>query len=98
MLLTDKSIALQETLNQMGFSSVEDFAYEKAKELLLKEIAESMKRIAVFEKKYGMDYYDFCKQFPSLPQPIFEKEEDSAEWHAEIKLRESLLQKLSKFE
>jgi hypothetical protein len=98
MLITEKSLALNEAVQQMGFTSVEDFALEKTKESLLMHIAESMRRINLFHEKYGVDYIDFCKQFHSLHQPVFEKEEDSAEWNAEIKQRELLLQKLSRLE
>ena len=96
--MTDKSLALNELVQQMGFSSVEDFALKKTKEVLLKDIAESIKRTTLFQSKYGIDYIDFCKQFHSLPQPIFEKEEDGSEWNAELKHRELLLQKLSRLE
>lgn len=98
MLVTEKSLALNEVVQQMGFSSVEDFAMEKTKETLLMHVAESMRRIGFFHEKYGVDYIDFCRQFHSLPQSLFEKEEDSAEWNAEIKQRELLLQKLSRLE
>lgn len=98
MLLTDKSLALNETVQQMGFASVEDFALQKTKETLLEEVAESLKKAATFQKKYGVDYSDFCRQFHTLPQPVFEKEEDSAEWSAELKYREILLQKLARLQ
>lgn len=98
MQVTDKSYALNETIQQMGFDSVENFALEKAKESLLKDVAASMKKIAFFQDKYGMDYIDFCKQFQSLSQTVFEKEEDSAEWNAEIKQREIMLKKLSRLD
>lgn len=98
MLVTDKSLALNEAVQQMGFASVEDFALEKTKETLLKDVAVSLKKTDHFQSKYGVDYIDFCKEFHSLPQSLFEKEEDSAEWNAEIKHRELLLQKLSRLE
>jgi hypothetical protein len=79
MLITDKSLALNEAVQEMGFASVELFALEKTKETLLMHVAESTKRIIVFEQKYGVDYIDFCKKFLSFPQALFEKEEDSAE-------------------
>ncbi len=32
-----------------------------------------------------MDYTDFCKTFYQVNKPVFEKEEDSVEWNAELK-------------
>ena len=98
MLVTDKRLALNEAVQQMGFASVEDFALEKTKETLLKEISESIKMTEQLESKYGLNYLDFCNKFHSLAQPVFEKEEDGAEWNAELKQRELLLQKLLRLE
>lgn len=85
MLFAEKSLALHEAVRQMGFDSVEDFALIKAKEKLLNEIMICTSNIEKFEKKYGYDYADFCLKFQQLQQPLFEKEEDSAEWNAELK-------------
>jgi hypothetical protein len=85
MLLTEKSLALHEAVQQMGFDSVEDFALIKAKEKLSNEITICTTNIENFEKKYGLDYADFCLKFHQLQQSLFEKEEDSAEWNAELK-------------
>jgi hypothetical protein len=92
MLLNEQSLALHNTVQEMGYESLEDFALQKARQDLLQEIAISQKKIEDFEKKYGIDYADFCKDFQKLKQPLFEKEEDSAEWNAEVKLL-SILQK-----
>ncbi len=96
MLVNEQSLALYETINQMGFGTVEDFALEKAKETLLKEVANCTQRMSFFSSKYGVDYAEFCKNFHSLPQPIFEKEEDSADWNAELKHLDILMKRLSK--
>jgi hypothetical protein len=85
MLLAEKSLALHEAVKQMGFDSLEDFALIKAKEKLLNEIIICTNNIETFEKKYGLDYADFCLKFQQLQQPLFQREEDSAEWNAELK-------------
>lgn len=85
MLIVEKSLALQEAIRQMGFDSVEDFALVEAREKILNEIKICTTNIEIFEKKYGLDYADFCLKFQQLEYPIFEKEEDSAEWNAELK-------------
>ena len=96
MLVNEQSLVLHEIIFQLGFNSVEDFAIEKAKETLLKEVANCTQRMSFFSNKYGIDYAEFCKNFHSLPQPLFEKEEDSADWNAELKHLDILMNRLSK--
>ena len=48
------------------------------------EINNCNQSIKKFTLKYGMDYREFCDLFFQLPQPLFEKEEDSAEWNSEL--------------
>lgn len=85
MLSPEQSLALHETLQQMGYDSLEDFALIKAKEKVLDEIKMCSQHIEEFEKKYGVEYADFCKSFHQFDHPLFEKEEDSVDWNAEIK-------------
>ena len=96
MLITEQSLALHETVEQMGFHSVEDFALVQAREKLLQEISVCVNYIEQFEKKYETNYADFCKDFHQLDQPIFEKEDDSADWNAEIKQLNILQKQLSR--
>ena len=81
---------------QMGYGSLEDFALVQAREKLLQEISIYVRHIEQFEKKYGIDYGDFCKTFHQLKQPVFEKEEDSAEWNAELKQLNVLQKRLAR--
>lgn len=85
MLLSERSLALHEVVHQMGFGSLDDFALEKVKETLTKEAAASIRRIESFSEKYGIDYTEFCRHFHELQHPLYEREEDSAEWNAELK-------------
>ena len=96
MLVTEQSLALHETVEQMGYASVEDFALQQARDKLLQEINVCIKNIECFEEKYKMGYADFCKDFHKLPQPLFEKEDDSAEWNAELKQLTILQKRLSR--
>ncbi len=98
MLVTEQSLALNETVNQLGFGSVEDFALQKAKETLTLEIAVCKQNIAMLSEKYGMNYNEFYERFHELPQDLFEKEEDSADWKAEIKLLDILTTRLSRLD
>ena len=96
MLINEQSLALHNAVHEMGYESLEDFALQKARAALLQEITTSQKNIELFEKKYGFDYADFYKNFHELNQPLFEKEEDSAEWNAEIKLAGILQKRLAR--
>ncbi len=96
MLINDQSLALHETVQQMGYSSLEDFALVQAREKLLHEINCCLRYIDQFEKKYEVNYADFCKNFQQLQQSIFEKEEDSAEWNAELKQLNILQKRLAR--
>lgn len=46
--------------------------------------------------KYSLVYSDFCLQFHQLKYLLFEKEEDSAEWNAELKQLNILQKGLSR--
>lgn len=96
MLLAEKSLALHETIHLMGFDSVEDFALVKAKEKLLDEIRICSENIERFEKKFGVNYTDFCLNFHQVSGPLFEKEEDSADWNAELKQLNILQKRLAR--
>ena len=62
---------------------------------MIKAVNNRTQTIEDFTLKYGMDYTSFCNTFHQLPQPLFEKEEDSSEWNAELIHREILLQRMS---
>lgn len=96
MLITEQTLALHETVPRMGYGSLEDFALVKAKKKLLEEIKMCTQHIAKFEEKYGVDYADFCKTFHQLNYTVFEKEEDSAEWNAELKQLNILQKRLAR--
>lgn len=96
MLIPEQSLALHETVQQMGYGSLEDFALIKAKEKLLEEMRMCTQHIERFETKYGVDYAEFCKSFHQLNYPMFEKEEDSAEWNAEQKQLNILQKRLAR--
>lgn len=96
MLINEQSLALHETVEQMGYSSIEAFALIQAKEKLLQEISICLKHVEEFEEKYKMNYADFCKNFHQLQQPLFDKENDSAEWNAELKQLNILQKRLAR--
>lgn len=71
MLIAEQSLALHEAVQQMGYNSLEDFALVQAREKLLQEISICTRNIEQFEKKYGIDYADFCKNFHHLRSTRF---------------------------
>lgn len=96
MLLNEKSLALHETIEQMGYNSLEDFALVQVRQQLLSEISVCMTNVERLEKKYGTDFAGFCNNFFQLTVPTFEKEEDSAEWNAELKQLNILQKRLAR--
>lgn len=96
MLIAEKSLALHETIHQLGFGSLEDFALAQAREKLLNEITICTANIEKFENKYKMDYADFCLHFNELQTPLFEKEDDSSDWNAELKQLNILQKRLAR--
>jgi len=83
-------------LQQMGYHSLEDFALEQAKKKLLQKSSICIRNIEQIEKKHGIDYANSCKKFTQIQRPIFEKEEDSAEWNAELKQLNILQKRLAR--
>ena len=55
-----------------------------------------IQHIVQFEERYGVDYADFCKNFHQLNYPLFEKEDDSAEWNADLKQLNILQKRLAR--
>ncbi len=96
MLINDQSLALHETVAQMGYGSIEAFALTQAREKVLQEISFCVKNIEILEEKHKMDYADFCKNFSLLQISVFEKEDDSASWNAELKQLNILQKRLAR--
>ena len=94
----EQAIELENTVQEFGYASVNDFALQQAKNLLLKDLQESLAIIAEFEAKYDMNYESFQEKFNEIKNhTIFEKEDDGMEWSAEIeglKLTEKKLNRL----
>ncbi|MFD2569089.1 hypothetical protein ACFSUS_00495 [Spirosoma soli] len=83
--MTVQQAAIELAVQQIGFKSVYDFAAQKLRDSLLEEIKVSLDAIDVFERKYGMNYEQFKNQFFSLKTfDLFEREDDSMDWSAEI--------------
>lgn len=83
--MTVEQATLESTFQEMGYASSTDYAIKKAREELLNEIKISLDAIAVFEEKYGMDFIQFREQFSTLTHfGLFEREDDSMDWSAEL--------------
>lgn len=81
------TLELENAVHNRGFNSVNEFALQKIKDEILKDMQESLRIIAINEKKYGMNYQDFFGNFHQLISfDLFEKEDDSMEWRAELEV------------
>ena len=85
--MTVEQVALESTFQEMGYTSMADYAVKKAREELLRELKISLEAVDRFEKKYGMGYIEFAAKFNELSQVgLFEREDDSMDWRAELEV------------
>ncbi|WP_155296350.1 hypothetical protein [Spirosoma rigui] len=83
--MTVEQASVESIFHEMGYASSTDYAIKKAWEELLRDLKVSLERIDTFERKYGMSYADFDKQFHELTQySLFEREDDSMDWRLEL--------------
>jgi hypothetical protein len=91
------AITLEKEIHDLGYKSFDDFALKNIKREIQEKIVEYQHLVAAYENKYGMNYKTFCEQFHSLTQwGMFEKEDDSMEWHAYEIVESNLRNKLEK--
>ena len=92
-----QTIELENAVHNRGFNSISDFALQKIKDDILKDMQESMKIIDTYEEKYGMNYQLFFENFHQINQfSTFEKEDDGIEWRAELEVLRINEKRLSK--
>ncbi|MEO5675863.1 MAG: hypothetical protein ABIQ74_14570 [Chitinophagales bacterium] len=85
MVVTSQRFALHRIVESLGFSSIDEFALDQALKKLFEEVKKSNHRIEFFEKKYGMSYEEFSKNFHAIDEvELFEKEDDGMEWRTEL--------------
>lgn len=83
--MTVQQATLESIFHTMGYESSTDYAVKKVREELFQELKVSLERVEAFEKKYGMDYAEFDRQFHELTQfGLFEREDDIMDWRAEL--------------
>ena len=81
------TLELENAVHHRGFNSVNEFALQKIKDEILKDMQESLRIIAIYEEKYGVNYQEFFEKFHQLLSfDLFEKENDSMEWRAELEI------------
>ncbi|MDZ7935057.1 MAG: hypothetical protein U5M51_08875 [Emticicia sp.] len=82
-----QTIELENAVHSRGFNSIGEFALQKIKDEILKDMQESLRIMAIYEEKYGMSYQEFSEQFHQLTSfSVFEKEDDAMEWRAELEV------------
>ncbi|RCR67165.1 hypothetical protein [Larkinella punicea] len=85
--MTVQQATLENTFQEMGYTSMADYAIQKAREELLQELKKSLDEVAQFETKYSMTYLEFDKRFHDLTQfGLFEREDDIMDWRAELEV------------
>lgn len=91
---------LEQTVQLLGYRSVEDFALNQAANQLGKKISYYQSRVDYYEQKYGMDYEMFTSRVAN-PDDIklnrfnaLEKEDDDFEWEDALYFVTSYTQKL----
>ncbi|WP_394994909.1 hypothetical protein [Emticicia sp.] len=93
-----QTIELENAVHSRGFNSVSEFALQKIKDDILKDMQESLQILGIYEKKYGMNYQEFFEKFHQITQfELLEKEDDGMEWRAEsevLRINEKRLAKL----
>jgi hypothetical protein len=81
MTSNSMSNTLDSTIQSWGYSSVEAFAIEQAKNILQQKMAYYQSQINYFEQKYGLSFEQFCAEFDKITNhSIVEKEDDSIHW------------------
>lgn len=85
--MTVQQAVLESTFQEMGYTSMADYAIRKAREELLNELKISTDEVSRFEAKYGMTFLEFDKRFHDLKQfGLFEREDDIMDWRAELEV------------
>ncbi len=83
--MTVEQTSIEQIFQKAGYSSSTDYAVKKMQDELLHDLKVSSERVAVFEKKYGMSYAEFYKQFDDLTQfGLIEREDDIMNWRLEV--------------
>ena len=80
--------ALTATVHSLGYESVDDFALQKAKEVLQAQIDVYQKEVEQYEEKYGMSFQAFSEKFDQKSEfRLFEREDDEMDWSFAIEMR-----------
>ena len=83
--LTATTDILTQTILDLGYTSVIDFAREQTKGIFQQKIAYHKSRIDFFEQKYGLTFAQFCDQFERIKSySVLEKEDDSLIWETSL--------------
>ncbi len=90
MTATVGKSSLEKAIHRFGYTSVLDFARIQVQILIREKIAFYQGQIAIYERKYGMNFDEFRKRVVEQTDPvlsrfgIIEKEDDDMEWELAI--------------
>jgi hypothetical protein len=88
------NVLLENTVKELGFSSVEEFARHQAIQILTQKVEAYQRITGKYISKYGMDYSEFSERHSELVHfDILEKEDDHMEWEIALHSLHSLERK-----
>lgn len=87
---------LENTIKELGFSSLEEFARHQAITILTQKIQAYKREAEKYVSKYGMDYSEFSERHSEMDHfDILEKEDDHMDWEIALHSLHSLQKKVS---
>lgn len=87
---------LENTIKELGFPSLEEFARHQAVAILTQKIQAYQKEVEKYSSKYGMDFSEFTERHTELNQfDMLEKEDDQMDWEISLHSLHSLQKKVS---
>jgi hypothetical protein len=90
-------VFLEKLVKEWGYTDIEDFAFQKAIEVLTHKFEQYTKEIQFYESKYGMSFDEFEKNVAYIKDKgIIEKEDDWMDWGGILHSFHSVKNKINK--
>ncbi|HMV41739.1 MAG TPA: hypothetical protein PK079_07055 [Leptospiraceae bacterium] len=87
---------LENTIKELGFPSLEEFAKHQAIAILTQKILTYQKEIEKYISKYGMNYSEFSERHSEISHiDMLEKEDDQMDWEIALHSLHSLQKKVN---
>lgn len=87
---------LEDTIKELGFPSLEEFAKHQAITILTQKILAYQKEVGKYISKYGMDYSEFSERHSEIGHiDMLAKEDDQMDWEIALHSLHSLQKKVN---